>query len=177
MRHFKLLIIAASLFVAFSASMHAAAITSQPESEKEHRGEGYLFFAPGGLFSQGHPVGTAHFGGGGEFMLFKGLGAGAEIGYLTPWEDFSAGIGVLSANGAYHFLRNRKVSPFLTGGYSLAFRDGHANLVNFGGGVNWWVKEGVGLRLEFRDHMHTLSYYNNSIRTHYLGGRIGLSFR
>jgi len=35
----------------------------------------------------------------------------------------------MSLNGAYHFNRKRKLSPFVTGGYTLAFRDGHANLV------------------------------------------------
>jgi len=44
-------------------------------------------------------------------------------------------------------------------------------MVNFGGGVNWWFKRGLGLRLEVRDHVPTTG------NGHLLGFRIGLSFR
>jgi hypothetical protein len=139
---------------------------------QEHGGQGYVFLAPGAFVGGGSSVGTAHLGAGGEALIYRGIGAGAEIGYLTPWRDFSAGIGVLSLNGSYHFNRARKLSPFLTGGYSLAFRNGHANLFNVGGGMNYWFSDKVGLRLEFRDHINT-----GYTLAHYLSSRIGISFR
>jgi hypothetical protein len=173
MQKWKCYAFKATLFFALSAFANAVSVAAQPEIEKEHHGQGYFFFAPGGIFEGGYHVGTAHFGGGGEVLPYKGIGIGAEAGYLTPWRDFSQGIGLASVNGSYHFMRNRSVSPFVTAGYSLAFREGHANLFNFGGGVNWWFADRVGVRLEFRDHIYTYGTH----RADYLGGRIGFAFR
>ncbi len=144
--------------------------SASQNQDSEHRGQGYVFFAPGGIVRDWSKVATAHFGGGGEYLFYQGLGIGAELGYLTPWKDFSSGIGMLSANGSYHFARNQRLSPFLTGGFSVGFRYGIDGLYNFGGGVNYWFRDRLGLRLEFRDHVDA---YTN----HYLSGRIGLSFR
>lgn len=133
--------------------------------------QGYAFFSPGAILGD-DSVSTMNFGGGLDALIYRGLGAGAEVSYLTPWSDIGNGIGLMSLNGAYHFNRKRKLSPFVTGGYTLAFRDGHANLVNFGGGVNYWFREGHGLRLEFRDHLQP-QYAN----THYVSFRVGYTFR
>ncbi len=133
--------------------------------------QGYAFFSPGAILGD-DSVSTMNFGAGLDALIYRGVGAGAEVSYLTPWSDIGNGIGLLSLNGAYHFNRKRKLSPFVTGGYTLAIRDGHANLVNFGGGVNYWFREGQGLRLEFRDHLQP-QYAN----THYVSFRIGYSFR
>ncbi|MFN7999369.1 MAG: hypothetical protein U0Q18_37470 [Bryobacteraceae bacterium] len=116
------------------------------------KGQGYVFYgpgrAPGGGTSQQMGVGA-------EGFVYRGLGIGAEIGYLFPSGGFSYGIGLASINGTYHLNRGRlaKVSPFVTAGYSLAFREGHENLYNFGGGVTWWMARRAGLRLEFRDYV------------------------
>jgi len=144
------------------------------QATAEHKGQGYVFFAPGAVSPGGSA--SAHFGGGGEALVYKGLGVGGEIGYLTPWQSFSSGLGVLSADGSYHFLprkRDAKVVPFVTGGYTLFFRSGSGNLFNFGGGINYWFRQRVGLRLEFRDHVWPSSYQTE----HYWGFRIGLAFR
>ena len=130
--------------------------------------EGYVFFAPGVEIPGGE--GLAHMGVGGE-VLFKGIGIGPEIGYLTPIRSFGDGIGVFSPNVSYHF-GNGKVSPFVTGGYSLFFRSGHANGFNFGGGVNYWVSNRAALRFEFRDNV--IPEHND---VHFLAFRFGLSFR
>jgi hypothetical protein len=85
------------------------------------------------------------------------------------------GLGVFSLNGGYHFRgasRSGKTVPFLTVGYAGFFRRGYANGLNYGGGVNYWFKERVGLRLEFRDHV-----FIESGSTHFLNARIGLVFR
>jgi hypothetical protein len=144
------------------------------QSEKEHRGQGYVFVAPGAISSSGTTA-TLHFGVGGEGLVHKGLGIGGEIGYLGPARGLQEGVGLFSANGSYHFKNasaSGKLVPFVTGGYSLIFREGKANGVNFGGGVNYWFREAVGLRLEFRDQVFTLGE-----TTHYYGFRIGLAFR
>ena len=138
----------------------------------ERRGQGYVFVAPGTTSEGGA---TLHIGAGGEGLVYKGLGVGGEIGYLGASRGFSEGIGVLSPNVSYNFLnasRSGKFAPFVTSGYSLFFRDGGLNAVNFGGGMNWWFKERLGLRLELRDHI--LRDYTS---IHIVGFRIGLAFR
>jgi hypothetical protein len=172
MRILKYLVVSASMIIALSVGAQAQSSASSGE-RKEHRGQGYAFFGPGAIVEDGYSVAVAHFGGGGEGFLYKGLGLGAEAGYLTPWRDFGNGIGLVSFNGSYHFNRDRKLSPFVSGGYTLGFRSDTANLFNFGGGVNYWFRDRVGLRLEFRDHV----YSEQSLNIHYLGGRIGFSFR
>jgi len=131
-------------------------------------GEGYVFFAPGVTSPGGE--GTAHIGLGGE-LLFKGIGIGPEIGYLTPIRSFGDGIGTFSPNISYHF-RSTKVSPFVTGGYTLFFRNGHASGFNYGGGVDYWVANKTALRLEVRDNV--MAEYGHR---HFWGFRVGLSFR
>lgn len=122
------------------------------DSQESYRGQGYLFYGPGRAPGGGT---MQQIGGGGEGFLYKGLGVGAELGYLFPAGGFTYGVGLLSVDGSYHMNRSRhaRLSPFVTGGYSLAFRGGHANLANFGGGVTWWIAEHIGIRLEFRDYV------------------------
>ena len=136
---------------------------------------GYVFFAPGGVTSEGHTSMTLHMGAGGEGIIGKGIGVGAEIGALGPREQFSSAIGVFSPNGYYHFRRQpgQKLDPFVTGGYTLLFRGGHANLFNVGGGVNYWFHERIGLRLELRDHV----WRDSSGTAQYWGVRLGLTFK
>jgi hypothetical protein len=160
----------AALFLLLSAWAHARSLDTEQNREQKHSGQGYVFFGPSALVLDGHTTGTLHIGAGGESLIYKGLGIGAEVGYFSPWRDIGNGLGLISVDGSYHFARNRKVSPFLTGGYSMAIRNGHANLLNFGGGVNLWLRRRLGLRLEFRNHMDRSSHY-------FMSGRIGLSFR
>jgi hypothetical protein len=114
---------------------------------------GYLSFGPGGATSDGHTSGAMYMGGGGELISRIGLGGGAEVGYTTPWRSFRSGIGIASANGSFHFNRSGSVVPFVTGGYTLFFRSGHANGFNAGAGVNWWLSHRIGLKVEVRDHV------------------------
>ncbi len=143
------------------------------QTSEEHQGQGYVFFAPGASTPGG--TGTVHLGGGGEALVYKGLGVGGEIGYVAPWQCIGrCGLGVFSANGSYNFSRRGKLVPFVTGGYTLFFRSGSANGFNFGGGVNYWVRKRVGLRLEFRDEVFPQLCCTTS---HFLGFRIGLVLR
>lgn len=158
----------AALFLTLCAATSAFAQTGN-----DRRGQGYVFVAPSG-FTSGSTAGV-HIGGGGEGLVYKGLGVGGEIGYAFPGESPDNGLGIASVNGSYHFKNasaSGKVVPFVTGGYTLLFRSATANAFNFGGGVNYWFKERLGLRLEFRGHVPE----RNEISQVY-GFRIGLSFR
>jgi len=140
-------------------------------AQDEHYGQGFVFFSPT-VISHGEGS-VAHFGGGGE-ALFKQVGVGGEIGYLTPWRYFSDGVGLFSANGSFHVPNISKVHPFVTAGYSLVFREGSANGFNFGGGVDYAMRERTGLRLEVRDNVFSNFGSEN---VHMIGFRVGFTFR
>ena len=135
---------------------------------------GYVFFAPGGLTCCSHTAMTLHLGVGGEAAIGKGVGVGAEIGALGPRRYFTDNVvGIFSPNGYYHFVHGKsgKADPFVTAGYTMLFRSGHANLFNFGGGVNYWFHSKVAARFEFRDHV-----YHSGPALHYWGFRFGVAF-
>ena len=120
------------------------------------RNHGYSFVAPGGL--SGESEALLHFGVGGVGRIKGNFGLGAEAGYVYCTRcGINSGIGLFSINGSYHFATSRapKVAPFVTAGYSGAFRQGYANLLNFGAGVDYWFRPRMGLKAEFRDHLHT----------------------
>lgn len=141
------------------------------QGSNERRGWGYAFGGVGGASGSGS---TAFFqaGGGGEGLVYKGLGLGAEVGYIAPFRSPGDGFGILSPDVSYHFSNgSSKLVPFVTGGYSLAFRRGTSSGGNFGGGVQYWMKDRVALRVEFRDHVFS------SDSPHLFQFRVGLSFR
>jgi hypothetical protein len=136
---------------------------------------GYVFFAPGGMTCCNNTSMTLQFGVGGEAVLGKGVGLGAEIGALGTRQYFSdTAMGAFSPNGYYHFRHSDdlKSDPFVTGGYTLLFRSGHANLANFGGGLTYWFDRRLGARVELRDQLNTTGTI-----THFWGVRFGLAFR
>ncbi|HTT62016.1 MAG TPA: outer membrane beta-barrel protein [Bryobacteraceae bacterium] len=135
---------------------------------------GYVYFAPGGASSSGNTSMTIQVGGGGDFILGKGIGVGAEIGAVGPTADFSGALGVLSPDLSYHFIheKERKIDPYVTGGYTLLFRGGHENLFNFGVGANYWFAQKVGLKVEFRDQVYT-----QGTAVHFWGIHLGVAFR
>ncbi len=115
---------------------------------------GYVFVAPGAASVNGTSAGLIHLGVGGEAVLPMGIGAGAELGFLGS-TSLDA-LGSLSLNGYYHFHRDGSWKPFATAGYSNFFTfTGHQNLANIGGGVNYWYRDHVGIKLEFLDHFST----------------------
>lgn len=140
------------------------------QSSSDHRGWGYAVGGVGGISGNGASVATFQVAGGGEALIYKGFGFGAEVGYLAPFEASGDGFGILSVNPAYHFTSKSKLAPFITGGYSLAFRSGTSSGGNFGGGVQYWMKDHLGLRFEFRDHLFS------SDSPHFFQFRAGLSF-
>jgi hypothetical protein len=149
------------------------------QNAESRRDQYYLFVAPGGTnsFTFGSTTGTLHFGGGAEGFVYKGLAIGAEAGFLAPVRSFQSGFGLLDVNSSYHFIsphKTKKVVPFITGGYSLSFGSGVANGVNFGGGVNWWMRDRLALRLEARDHILSVRSGPTPQAWEF---RIGFSFR
>ena len=144
---------------------------SAAQSE-ERRGQGYFFVAPTTTTEGGFGL---HIGGGGEGLVYRGLGVGGEIGYLGAAQELSQGIGVLSPNVSYNFMKaskSGKFAPFVTGGYSLLIGSDAVHAFNVGGGVNWWFKDRLGLRLEFRDHVAV--QFGSA---QFFGVRIELAFR
>jgi hypothetical protein len=163
------------LFVLFLSTWAQAQSTtgaSPIDNAPVHHGQGYLFIGPGMYIGFVDSIAILHVGGGGEALVYEGLGLGAEAGAIGALQESRGGLGLFSVNGSYHLSRQRKISPFLTGGYSSVSGNGQRNLVNFGGGVNYWLRERMGLRLEFRDHV-----YADGTGRQLLGFRVGFAFR
>ena len=137
--------------IALLLSLSVSATAQTPD---QHRGQGYLFFAPGVAKSGFGSRAIVHIGGGGEGLIYKGLGIGAELGDMFPWSNFYDWLAVGSVNMSYHFsprTKSRKLEPFVAGGYTLFARHGVSSGSNFGGGVNYWLVERAALRFEVRD--------------------------
>lgn len=119
-----------------------------------------------------------HVGGGGEARLTNKFGLGGELGVLKPvTNQYAVTTGLASVTPAYHFISrdsNRKIDPFVDGGFSLLFGNGGAVAVHYGGGLNYWVHRRIGLRLEFR---HQLWSPEGGESIHLVGFRIGIAFR
>ena len=126
---------------------------SQTLESEAKVGYGYAFVTPGAYIGEG--VGTTlNLGGGGEGLLKGGLGASADLSYVFfPKEGFRSGLGLFSPGVLYQFRTSRKTVPFVTGGYSMAFRNGVYNMVHLGGGFNHWFDNRWGVRFEVRDHV------------------------
>jgi hypothetical protein len=119
-----------------------------------------------------------HVGGGGEGRLTNKFGLGGELGVLKPVTNRDAvTTGVASVTPAYHFISrdsDRKSDPFVDGGLSLLFGRGSGVALHYGGGLNYWFRRRIGLRLEFRHHLWSPEA-GESINL--VGFRIGLAFR
>jgi len=115
-------------------------------------------------------------GGGIEQLLPKQFGAGLDLQALIPGSGkANRTVGVACFNGSFHPIFKPTWDLFVTGGYSFIFRDFTANGFNFGGGLNYWIRENKGITLELREvaGKHTPQLVEN----HYLEVRIGLTFR
>jgi len=140
---------------------------------------GYVFVAPG-VANYGNNIetpgvkgttGFIHLGLGGEYLFKNTLGAGAEVGFLERTDLGS--LGAASINGYYHFKRNGSWAPFATAGYSNFFELFQStSLANIGGGVNYWYKDHMGIKLEVRDH-----FSSGANSANYLEFRFGFDFK
>src|SRR5262245_57461694 len=98
-------------------------VLNSQEERSSYNGSGHVYYALGGTRS----ATLMGVGGGGEVLVYKGLGLGGDIGYLFPSRDPGSGVGLVSVNPSYHFVNRRslgKVVPFVTAGYAAAFRSG-----------------------------------------------------
>jgi hypothetical protein len=115
---------------------------------------GYAIGGPAGI--SGFFASSAslfHAAGGGEALVKGRAGIGAEFGALG---SASSVLLVVSVNGVFHFPSSlpARLSPFVTGGYTyMGSGDGSFSGWNAGGGLDFWAKERLGLRVEFRDHV------------------------
>ncbi len=125
----------------------------QSDIAEPKRWSAYFFAAPGALVCDGF-IGTLQFGGGTEVLLKGGLGLAGELGHLALFRSLGKGAGTFSPSLFYQFGSPPKTVPFLTGGYTLAFREGTAHFIHFGAGLNHWFSDRWGLRIEARDHLH-----------------------
>ena len=134
-------------------------LASAQNADNQYHGQGYVFIGVGS--GTDNPA-FGHLGAGGEALLFKGLGVGGEIGCMcVPGE----GVGVFSIDPSYHFRHafpKSKIDPFVQGGYTATFGGdspvGPAKLFNFGGGINYWFVNRIGLRFELRDYVHFVPF-------------------
>ena len=78
-----------------------------------------------------------------------------EGGYAGPWNRFSAGSAIFSANYMASFDTTEngqpKHLPFVTAGYTRLF--GTGNGVNFGGGLDFLRGGSFAFRVELRDYL------------------------
>ncbi len=129
-------------------------------------------FTGAGFLSDGGPA-AFNLGGGGTLLAGRGLGLGGELGYLA--HSGGNGVGLASADVSYHFGgrdAGRRLVPFAVGGGAVAFRArGSAGGGSFGGGIQYWLRERVALRVEFRDFI----FSSDSPHTYLF--RVGLAFR
>lgn len=119
-----------------------------------------------------------HLGGGGEAALARRFGLGAEIGALKPLTNrYAISTGLASVSPTYHFLgtgSQRKFDPFTTGGFSVLFAGGAGAAIHYGGGMNYWLRSRLGLRVEFRDHLWSPE---SGESVHLIDFRFGVVFR
>jgi len=140
-------------------------------------------FKPPAQFTETTKRGGNNTGFGGEALIYKGLGVGAEASYAGADWSFSGGeaVGIGSVDASYHFFgkRNRRrLEPFATGGYSLYFGDRtrFEHGYNLGGGVNFWVLKHAAMRFELRDQGH-VNFGGSSAFTNFAAFRFGMTFR
>ncbi len=115
------------------------------------QGLGYAIAGPAGYSGFfGSSASSVHVAGGGEALVHGRAGVGGEFGILNT-------LSVFSANGVLHISPSpakRGSSPFVTGGYTyMGSGEGSFSAWNVAGGLDFWAKNRLGVRVEFRDHV------------------------
>jgi len=142
-----------------------------------------LFAGAGGFTSREGGAGAWQVGGGVDVPVAPSASIGGDVGLVGPTGDgversSYASVGnvfLISFNGAYHFTHHdaQQARPFVTGGVEVitANREASGGL-NVGGGIDWWLRERRGVRVEVRDQL--LAEFG---ATHLVTVRVGLIFR
>jgi len=119
-----------------------------------------------------------HVGGGAEGRLTSRFGLGGELGVLKPVTNrYAVTTGLASVTPAYHFISrdsDRRSDPFVDGGLSILFGRGSGAAIHYGGGLNYWFRRRIGLRLEFRHHFWSPEAGET---INLVGFRVGIVFR
>jgi hypothetical protein len=89
------------------------------------------------------------FGGGFDYLVYKGLGVGASLG-LAGGQSTAALFPSLDVS--YHFIpKSRRVVPFVMAGVGAIGVEGEAGTtLNLGGGANIWTGHGTAFRIQVR---------------------------
>jgi hypothetical protein len=166
MMSIRTLVVAA---LAVGASMIAA--PRQAESQVV----GYGIFGPTVLSGGSEYLVSGTTAAGAEFLINGRVGVGVEAGFIgTPMSGWP----VLSATGVLHLTSSRRgesrVSPFVAAGISTIDSGRPADRSwNVGGGVDIWLRDRVGLRIDYRDHFTPQAAFT----PRYSMLRVGVSFR
>jgi hypothetical protein len=165
------LILALMVSLFLSSMVWAQTPQPPPAVSRVRTGYGYVF---GGVSGDADGAGVSA-GGGAEGLVYRGLSVGVDAAYLSSGNNRRWGVAGL--NVGYHFVNGdgaQKIVPFVNGGPMAIGRfDGGAGFgVTFGGGVNYWIKERMGLRFEGRAHRIL-----NSDHQGFGSFRVGLTFR
>ena len=130
-----------------------ATLPATPAFAQEKAGvskRGFFYVAPG--FSIDGEITTIHLGGGLETVWSNGMGFAFDAGYLSVAE-FDPALLSLAPAFVYEFPVDRKLKPYVRGGMTFLVADGGAagGLWNLGGGVNYWFKNRMGVKVEVRN--------------------------
>ena len=143
---------------------------STAQIDEDLKQQGYVFAAPGAFIPEGAT--TLEFGGGMQWLVYRGLGLGFDASLVRSAECFDCGgLALGSLDASYHFVPSSgRLVPFVLGGIGgVALDGGGAALVSAGGGINYWFENGMALRLEARDRF-------DGSGAHLFGVRIGITF-
>ena len=124
----------------------------QAEDGEQVRTWGRGFFAPGVVVDDwGSSASYFAMGVGGEGRLGDApVLLSLDLAWLAPYRSLGNGFGEFCPGLGYSFGSGR-TQPFINGGYTLFFREGTASGLFFGGGVNHWINDHVGIGFEARD--------------------------
>jgi hypothetical protein len=142
----------------------------QVDRRSDLRFQPYIYAGPAKFTSYG---GSAfEFGGGMDWLVHGGLGLGFDASILG---DGASAVASGSLNVSYHFIpQSPGLVPFVVAGIGGAGAPEYGldgwTWVNFGGGVNYWLGNGMAFRVEVRGRFEP-EYGDNVV-----GLRMGVTF-
>ena len=141
-----------TLIVVCALALFAAPAWAQDDGGTTIRVTGFAapgMFVAGGIVAGATPL---RIGGMIEQVGSSGFGFAFDASYLTTFEDVSENsIAMLAPAVLYEFHTDGPLKPYVRGGPTFILGGGDAAfLVHYGGGINYWVKENIGLKVEGR---------------------------
>ena len=142
-----------TLIILCALALFAAPAWAQEDAGPTTRVTG--FAAPGMLVADGSLAKgftPLRVGGMVEQVWSNGLGFAIDASYLTTFEDVREnGVAMIAPAILYEFHTEGPLKPYVRGGPSfLIAQGGGAVLVHYGGGINYWIKESFGVKIEGR---------------------------